>query len=511
MATGHVLPSLLQVHGGLDPLFVNHEKFSIEQQESEITSWLKLEDSLPSLTGSLSSSLAPTNGSSCSSSVDASDFLEFPSSAPSAGFSNVKSNLSQLPSMTNKKNATSSSFTNGFNSSLFNSSSAHSSVQPSPTGQYQTQHPFTTNQYNFPTFPGPTFTSFSSFGSFTPQFPYTANIVTATPVNPGSPINNINTASSTPNSPTGSPRYSSPVHSYPLVSDMQQMGNPQFMQLFAQFHQYVKQQQHQEEEEKKKKETKLPVRRMRQPRPKVVEAKGAVQCQGKNRKKGTQCRNAALMEYIGPRPVYCAEHIELDPRSLYEKCKSPYQKEPGDNKGCKEVVLKEFGMCYKHFPDFCNQLIQARDVMRARKHYERVTMLLAQLEKEAANAKKKDGDLYQRKNKLIPKFQEMKRIISKAVESLEGSCNSMDSPISTTSSSSLKEEDHRSHYVSSPSGSESDVSNSSPINGFHQDESENEHSHNGWFINDTNQDVSPKILELSDEDIVDAFADFSDE
>lgn len=38
------------------------------------------------------------------------------------------------------------------------------------------------------------------------------------------------------------------------------------------------------------------------------------------------------MEYIGPRPIYCAEHIELDPNSLYEKCKSPYQKEPGDGK-----------------------------------------------------------------------------------------------------------------------------------------------------------------------------------
>lgn len=276
------------------------------------------------------------------------------------------------------------------------------------------------------------------------------------------------------------------------------------MQLFAQFHQYVKQ-QHQEEEEKKKKDSssKLPIRRMRQPRPKVVEAKGAVQCQGKNRKKGTQCRNAALMEYIGPRPVYCAEHIELDPRSLYEKCKSPYQKEPGDNKGCKEVVLKEFGMCYKHFPDFCNQLIQARDAPRARKHYERVVILLAQLEKEAASAKKKDGDLYQRKNKLIPKFQEMKRVMAKTVETLEGP-GSLETPLSTH----IHKEDNGLQLISA---SDSDASNSSPIHGFHHEESENEHTHGGWFLHDSNEDISPKILELSDEDIVDAFAEFSDE
>jgi len=395
------------------------------------------------------------------------------------------------------------------------------SVQPSSTGQYQT-HPFpsnyTTNQYSFPTFPGPTFTSFANFNSFVPQhFSYASNIVTATAVNPSSPLHSSSSStSSIPNSPTGSPHpYSSPVHpsqlssfSYPIIPELPQVGPPQFMQLFAQFHQYVKQ-HHQEEEDKKKRDTtKLPVRRIRQPRPKVVEAKGAVQCQGKNRKKGTQCRNAALMEYIGPRPIYCAEHIELDPRSLYEKCKSLYQKDPGDNKGCKEVVLKEFGMCYKHFPDFCNQLIQARDAPRARKHYERVVILLAQLEKEAATAKKKDGDLYQRKNKLIPKFQEMKRIMAKTVEALEGP-GSLDSPSLSTSHGHKESQETGILMVSSSSGSESDAS--SPLNGFHNEESESEHTHTGWFLNDPNQDLSPKMLELSDEDIVDAFADFSDE
>ena len=78
---------------------------------------------------------------------------------------------------------------------------------------------------------------------------------------------------------------------------------------------------------------KVPVNdRHRAIRPKVVEEKGAIQCTGMNLKKGIQCRNAALMEFIGPRPVYCAEHIELDANSIYIKCRSSYGKFPGDGK-----------------------------------------------------------------------------------------------------------------------------------------------------------------------------------
>jgi len=172
------------------------------------------------------------------------------------------------------------------------------------------------------------------------------------------------------------------------------------------------------EDRKRKSSSKTHQRPKRQTRPKVVEAKGAVQCKGKNKKRSAQCRNAALMEYIGPRPIYCAEHIELDPQSLYEKCRSPYQKEVGDKKGCKEVVLKEFGYCYKHYIDMVNEIVGARDYDKARKNFERTNELLVQLEREAAAAKKKDGDLYQRKNKLIPKFQEMKKVNARAVEEL---------------------------------------------------------------------------------------------
>ena len=146
-------------------------------------------------------------------------------------------------------------------------------------------------------------------------------------------------------------------------------------------------------------------------RPKVIESKGTMQCAGRNRKKGTQCRNAALMEHIGPKPIYCAEHIELDPNSLYEKCKAGYQKERGDQKSCKEVVLKEFGLCYKHFPDLLSAMVEERRLDKVTHVATRVGELLAQLEREAAIAKRTDADLYQRKNKLIPKIQEMKKVV----------------------------------------------------------------------------------------------------
>jgi hypothetical protein len=94
----------------------------------------------------------------------------------------------------------------------------------------------------------------------------------------------------------------------------------------------------------------------RRVRPKVVPEKGAIQCKGMNRKRNQRCRNAALMEYIGPRPKYCAEHIQLDPECLHMKCSSHYQKMPGDKKGCREVVLKEFGLCHKHFKDATDKM-----------------------------------------------------------------------------------------------------------------------------------------------------------
>jgi hypothetical protein len=162
--------------------------------------------------------------------------------------------------------------------------------------------------------------------------------------------------------------------------------------------------------------TKRPQRRVR---PKVVPEKGAIQCIGMNRKKNQRCRNAALMEYIGPRPKYCAEHIHLDPECLYMKCGSTYQKTPGDKKGCREVVLKEFGLCHKHYRDTTEKMIGEEGIKIAFEKLERVNILLNKLESEAMKAKKTNADLYQRKNKLLPKFQDMKTILLQHINKLK--------------------------------------------------------------------------------------------
>jgi len=169
---------------------------------------------------------------------------------------------------------------------------------------------------------------------------------------------------------------------------------------------------------KKRKSTfnKKPQRRVR---PKVVPEKGAIQCIGMNRKKNQRCRNAALMEYIGPKPKYCAEHIHLDPECLYMKCGSSYQKVPGDKKGCREVVLKEFGLCHKHYHDSTDKMVGEEGLKLTLEKLERVNSLLNKLESEAIKAKKTNADLYQRKNKLLPKFQDMKNTILQQVSKLK--------------------------------------------------------------------------------------------
>lgn len=174
------------------------------------------------------------------------------------------------------------------------------------------------------------------------------------------------------------------------------------------------------------------VKRARKVRPKVQATKGSMQCQGINRKKGCQCKNAALMEYFGPRPLYCAEHIEQDPTCYYTKCKSPHQKTPGDNKGCREVVLKEFEYCHKHFQMYTSKIQGADALSFSVERLRRVEDLLQQLEQEATHAKKTDADLYQRKNKLIPKFTEMRMMLIKRAAELGADQSLLNRPADMT-------------------------------------------------------------------------------
>lgn len=201
-----------------------------------------------------------------------------------------------------------------------------------------------------------------------------------------------------------------------------------------------------------------PLERERRVRPKVVAEKGALQCKGVNRKKNTRCRNAALMEYIGPRPMYCAEHITLDPESFYSKCASTFHKVNGDGKGCREVVLKELQYCHKHYNQTLDVLLDGTEngFLKARTQLERISALQTQLEAEAVAAKRIDPDLFQRKHKLIPKFMEMKKLLLKRMQEFQATMGHlMISPVEFKYEEQTESKDSSS-ITTSPSISESD-------------------------------------------------------
>jgi len=87
-------------------------------------------------------------------------------------------------------------------------------------------------------------------------------------------------------------------------------------------------------------------------------------------------------------------------------------------KKCKEVVLKEFGYCHKHYADYLASLQGNEGYTIATDKCKRVTKILSDLQSEAALAKKRNTDLYQRKNKLIPKFEDHKSAIYKRLNEL---------------------------------------------------------------------------------------------
>lgn len=415
MATTH-LPPLLQ-NSSLAPLFEpqwrSERYYSSEDESEELSCWLKLETDLP---GPVPASLPSLNYSSnwwhCSEDDTRGGATPFSFAAPPS----FCSATGQLPTLQ-------PSFVTNYTSSF--SFPSLPSVGP-PTAPTLSSAP---SPSSLPP------SAYSSFGSGVVP-PCCAAAASAGQVSNGhsQKPNSTHSGKYAPYTmPSSQPQFVpvqaiSPMITAPnpvlLSADgtYQHVG-PQFQLMFSQFQQAWKTQGEEVltplTEDKKRKHIRPFERRVRQTRPKVVEAKGSIQCKGRNRKKGIQCRNAALMEYVGPRPIYCAEHIELDPNTLYEKCKSPYQKEVGDNKGCKEVVLKEFGTCYKHYGDYVREIMKNGEFQKMQQQHERICELLSQLEIDAATAKKQDGDLYQRKNKLIPKFQEMKKIAARVVEFME--------------------------------------------------------------------------------------------
>jgi hypothetical protein len=158
-----------------------------------------------------------------------------------------------------------------------------------------------------------------------------------------------------------------------------------------------------------------PIRRTHKKRH-ILDRAGAVQCEGINRKLGTRCRNAALKDLDAGESRYCAEHIDLNPHSLHQKCASLYQKEPGDAKPCKEIVLKEVLFCYKHFEHFVlKDLLEQGNFDGLQRFNALITPLVQQLEEHVEAAKTSDMDRYQRKKKLLNKYLSIRDQIHRAM------------------------------------------------------------------------------------------------
>ncbi|KAL6076135.1 NSL complex protein NSL2 [Balamuthia mandrillaris] len=136
--------------------------------------------------------------------------------------------------------------------------------------------------------------------------------------------------------------------------------------------------------------------------------KGVLRCAGWSAKTHVRCRNAALMEYLGTQPRYCAQHIDLDPDGLYSKCKYSYSKKYK----CKEVVLKEFGgLCYRHYSEALVHMVGRDGFLEARAKLKSLTAIIKELQLAANECKLEDPVVFQRKNKLIIKFQTMRDLL----------------------------------------------------------------------------------------------------
>eukprot|EP00792_Barthelona_sp_PAP020_P005085 TRINITY_DN2489_c0_g1_i2.p1 TRINITY_DN2489_c0_g1~~TRINITY_DN2489_c0_g1_i2.p1 ORF type:complete len:337 (-),score=80.65 TRINITY_DN2489_c0_g1_i2:42-1016(-) len=143
-------------------------------------------------------------------------------------------------------------------------------------------------------------------------------------------------------------------------------------------------------------------------------------CCAKNKKTGKPCRNPALMEYIGEKPQYCAEHIETDANSIYCKCKSNFGKEIGDGKRCKEVVLKEFMFCSKHLKyHYCDLQTDPSALPEVRSKLARCKELYNKLSQEIQIVRHSNQILFYRKSKLLPKYEKMAQDLEECVDTLE--------------------------------------------------------------------------------------------
>eukprot|EP01099_Mayorella_cantabrigiensis_P004412 TRINITY_DN330_c0_g5_i1.p1 TRINITY_DN330_c0_g5~~TRINITY_DN330_c0_g5_i1.p1 ORF type:complete len:315 (-),score=62.00 TRINITY_DN330_c0_g5_i1:64-885(-) len=131
------------------------------------------------------------------------------------------------------------------------------------------------------------------------------------------------------------------------------------------------------------------------------------QCQAWNKRTSQRCQNIVLMEFLGPIPDFCAQHIEQDPLSLFSHCKfgSPHNDR---RRRCREIVLRDFGWCTKHFDRFLENYNAHSHLPLLQDKLNIVQSHLRELEESHKAPVKDDKSLYHRKYKIITKLQQMK-------------------------------------------------------------------------------------------------------
>lgn len=91
-------------------------------------------------------------------------------------------------------------------------------------------------------------------------------------------------------------------------------------------------------------------------------------------------------------------------------------------------MFKDFRRCYKHLNEWLEEEFSGEDATeRAGSALRTARRLAAQLEQEAASAKGEDQELYQRKSKILPKYQSMVKTLQDHYTKLGGSITSMES------------------------------------------------------------------------------------
>jgi len=118
------------------------------------------------------------------------------------------------------------------------------------------------------------------------------------------------------------------------------------------------------------------------------------------------------MDHNGHLESFCAEHIEHDPQSVFARCSFAENQQLAP---CKEIVLKRFGVCHKHFSVYCNRMTE-EGTQQLWENFNFLTSLISSMISEMPSVKK-DSKSYHRKYKALRKYQFMRLLLVERVKS----------------------------------------------------------------------------------------------